>query len=372
MAKQSYNNVGPEQFGNYQFITGQTRNRKPYRVNTSYSISTGVCTGRGYGYASAVVNSMPIDFDSMYASKWGRFWKEVHENANLALTLVDHKKSYAMIKRRSLQLAAGISFLGHFNRDPIGAFTRAADAFSMGTTRKTANSRRNHDRLRRKWKHVPRNAADAWLELQFGLSPLMEDIAACIEVLLRTDFDAAPVRVSATRVADYEYHESYYAPAPSFRKVGFVEVVAQSGAKVRQQAIPVVINGDVALAGQLGLLNLPYVLWDAVPFSFLVDWFVPIGNFLSAQTLDYGYTVRDGVYSQRVGGSARATHWFENDTDWASKAHAFAYSRGNGFRLTPPTLSALSAAKKFKGDAWKAATAAALVTQQANRIRHLF
>ena len=38
---------------------------------------------------------------------------------------------------------------------------------------------------------------------------------------------------------------------------------------------------EMAFARQLGLLNPATVLWERVPFSFVCDWFLPIGNYLN-------------------------------------------------------------------------------------------
>lgn len=38
----------------------------------------------------------------------------------------------------------------------------------------------------------------------------------------------------------------------------------------------------VSTASRLGLTNAPYVLWDSVPLSFVLDWVLPIGKYLNA------------------------------------------------------------------------------------------
>ena len=37
-------------------------------------------------------------------------------------------------------------------------------------------------------------------------------------------------------------------------------------------------------ANQLGLVNPASVAWELIPFSFLVDWFLPVGKFLESYT----------------------------------------------------------------------------------------
>lgn len=52
-----------------------------------------------------------------------------------------------------------------------------------------------------------------------------------------------------------------------------------------------VTNPNFALANQLGLINPGTVAWEIVPFSFLVDWFIPVGAWLNSFTDILGYDV---------------------------------------------------------------------------------
>lgn len=49
---------------------------------------------------------------------------------------------------------------------------------------------------------------------------------------------------------------------------------------------------------QFGLANPTAVAWELVPFSFVADWFVGIGDYLAAQTALLGLEVLDGGTSQ--------------------------------------------------------------------------
>jgi hypothetical protein len=42
----------------------------------------------------------------------------------------------------------------------------------------------------------------------------------------------------------------------------------------------------------LGLINPAVVAWELVPFSFLVDWFIPVGKFLDSWTDQLGYDIQ--------------------------------------------------------------------------------
>ena len=58
----------------------------------------------------------------------------------------------------------------------------------------------------------------------------------------------------------------------------------------------------VASAEKLGLTNPASIAWEVVPFSFVVDWFIPISSYLQSLTAFSGYTVKDKClsYSERL------------------------------------------------------------------------
>lgn len=51
---------------------------------------------------------------------------------------------------------------------------------------------------------------------------------------------------------------------------------------------------------QLGLANPFSLAWDLVPFSFVVDWFVPVGPVLQAMSAPMGLRFMDGTISTRI------------------------------------------------------------------------
>jgi hypothetical protein len=52
-----------------------------------------------------------------------------------------------------------------------------------------------------------------------------------------------------------------------------------------------ITNPNLYKANALGLINPASVVWELVPYSFVVDWFVPVGGFLSSFTWDVGLKI---------------------------------------------------------------------------------
>lgn len=58
----------------------------------------------------------------------------------------------------------------------------------------------------------------------------------------------------------------------------------------------------VSSAEKLGLTNPASVAWEVVPFSFVVDWFIPISSYIQSLTAFSGYTIKDKClsYTERL------------------------------------------------------------------------
>ena len=64
-------------------------------------------------------------------------------------------------------------------------------------------------------------------------------------------------------------------------------------------------NSVLTDANQLGLLNAPSFVWELIPLSFVADWILGVGDFLSRCTAACGYVIIDAGTSvfQRISGS---------------------------------------------------------------------
>lgn len=58
----------------------------------------------------------------------------------------------------------------------------------------------------------------------------------------------------------------------------------------------------VASAEKLGLINPASIAWEVVPFSFVVDWFIPISSYIQSLTAFSGFTIKDKClsYTERL------------------------------------------------------------------------
>lgn len=114
--------------------------------------------------------------------------------------------------------------------------------------------------------------SDGWLELQYGWKPLLKDIYDLSEAI-RTYDQPRKARI----VARHWIGKEAYCSNPAF--------VATGHGKYSKQIIAYIEEDTPPLAEHLGLTDPVGIAWELVPFSFVADWFIPIGGWLSARSI---------------------------------------------------------------------------------------
>lgn len=129
-----------------------------------------------------------------------------------------------------------------------------------------------------------------WLELQYGWLPLLNDVYSGAQFLahqLNTPLTQT-VRVTREKRGTVTWTGS----------VGWKYV--NSEIRTRSSIKATISEKDVVQLS--GLTDPASVAWELVPYSFIVDWFVPIGTYLSARGLSQALTgsfVTSKTYRER-------------------------------------------------------------------------
>lgn len=152
-----------------------------------------------------------------------------------------------------------------------------------------------------------KSRADAWLELQFGWLPLMSDIHD--GMLLANELLSEPKVKQFYAKRRLEQELSVFPPAitsgPNIWKDLRTSAEGHCSVEVRYNFR--VSNATIAFLNSLSLLNPLYVVWVAVPFSFVVDWLIPVGDWLQSLSSTLGLQFIDGYATCRSWGSAEAS-----------------------------------------------------------------
>jgi len=141
-----------------------------------------------------------------------------------------------------------------------------------------------------KIKNRAKQASDAWLELHFGWVPLVKDIGASMDAISPPPGSPSGtfkkrVRAGAAVSGSDSYHLDTVGPRIDSRDIRYYNWFCGC----RMGGYVYVTNPNVALANQMGFVNPLSVAWEAIPFSFLVDWFSNVGQVLGACSDMWGY-----------------------------------------------------------------------------------
>jgi hypothetical protein len=156
-------------------------------------------------------------------------------------------------------------------------------------------------RLNRKyvWRYPPGDrrwhaaAGDIWLELQFGWKPLLEDIDGMAKHLASLPLEDRIYRVSAA-VGDLENVNEMSRIAGSGSNVWYRITKHSRAYRVESHLWYRLSSPAIVAAKSLGFTNPMALAWDALPLSFVVDWFLPIGPWLNTLDAGLGLTFVDG------------------------------------------------------------------------------
>lgn len=143
-----------------------------------------------------------------------------------------------------------------------------------------------------------KTAADRFLEIHFGWSPLLQDIYDCVDVLQGPPPPHRSIRAKGQAKGVWDLKEGVYTPLNK----GRLDVSVVMGADAYLE------NPNLDLANRLGLVNLASVVWELIPFSFLVDWFISVGRFLESCTDFVGWRIENPfttIFRRAKGETAR-------------------------------------------------------------------
>ncbi len=221
----------------------------------------------------------------------------------------DRKASYGA------SIAESRKTLNHLTDTAISLF-RAYKAARKGNWRdfSRALGLRKND----KWK--TKSAANRWLEFQYAWRPLMGDIYTTSE-LLRKGMARDPSKLIITGTSKLSKSGGYK------NGTAYGSLSGSTTISHRCKLFYVMSLPNVQAATRLGLID-PYgIAWELVPFSFVVDWFVPIGSILEAYSSTWGLTYKDGCISSKLEIKGAGNHTSLPST------HPFLLGGGFGWNL---------------------------------------
>jgi hypothetical protein len=138
-----------------------------------------------------------------------------------------------------------------------------------------------------------------YLEYTFGWTPFFNDVKGALEAL-SNNLDKGKQRTGKAR--DDGVSREQAIAQKKWRQSGYTSGEAANVTAGNQAFVSgVVASHQQALLNSLGFLNPLLAVWEKIPYSFVVDYFVNIGGFLEALTATSGFEdVRTCVVSTEV------------------------------------------------------------------------
>lgn len=261
---------------------------------------------KGYSRAHSVTSIPQGMIDTLYPSKWretfsgslqllGGFGVQVPE---WRYTLVQEAEIEALLAVKDSKVNAGVAWAearktGDMIADRILQLARAMRAARKGdfpgAVRALGLRRRN-------------STASNWAELQYGWLPLCQDIYGGAEALAKSTLPPLWLITGKGNATD-NYKSNTLKGTGMLRRLE--ETEGMRGCYVRLDYLP---GNDFFVAlKSLGLGNPAEIAWELLPYSFVVDWVWPVGDWLSSLDAATGLVFLSGSRTERAETVGRLT-----------------------------------------------------------------
>jgi hypothetical protein len=143
----------------------------------------------------------------------------------------------------------------------------------------------------------PKNVHKTWLEYKYGWVPLLIDVKKSAEFFAQQQM-SRPIQftVKGRKTANFSWSDTTHYTANYGGDATFTKSLLgsfESRMKIRCE----VTNPHLSALQQLGLTNPALVAWELVPYSFVFDWFISVGDYLQGLTALHGITVKSAMVS---------------------------------------------------------------------------
>lgn len=201
--------------------------------------------------------------------------------------------------------------------------------------------------------------ANRWLVLQYGWLPLISD-AYALQEQLKEQLTSRHQLLSVTRTLSSDLSpRSFFTGLKSWDKVS-----GSASQTIRVQYWYRISDPWLHSLSQLGLTNPAGIAWELLPFSFVVDWFFPVGTFLSALDATLGTTFVAGAELTRTQFKLRGEFFARNPSGLTDGGPAV--TEYKGYAMTRLKLTGYGAPMPYVKSPWSSThllNAIALVRQ---------
>lgn len=240
--------------------------------------------GSQYGYPGDYSLASQEEWDQLYARAKARLLDKIkNQKVNLGQMFAERQQASNMIASTAVRLAKSYSNL---RRGNLKGATQA-----LGVTAPKGLERRY---MQMYAKNQSRASSQTWLELQYGWLPLIGDVYGAAEAVADAHLGKKELQtVRTTMTLSKGPITSTWADSSVTKRV-----TTQTEVTLKATCTFCYSNPALHDAKALGLTNPALLAWELLPFSFVADWFLPVGDALSNLDATLGCTFVDGFYVQ--------------------------------------------------------------------------
>lgn len=155
--------------------------------------------------------------------------------------------------------------------------------------------------------------ANHWLEYKYGWLPLLSDIYGAAE-LLKTRFESD--RTVYTAKGSFTHNRDVREPV--WNGTQLTDYRATHSTTVRYGLSFAPDNASRQILSVTGISNPALLAWELLPYSFIFDWFLPVGNYLKALDAYGGLTFVDGYRVMYRTASSQCSRFGTTKESWNS------------------------------------------------------
>lgn len=255
------------------------------------------------GYASTPPNWLTkyvsswrgFDIDLVHRSQAQAFAKAQQGDFNLSTFLAEAPES---IKMAANIIGGAALILRGIKRGRLRDIRRGVDLVlgsgaASHATRKSVTERRS---------------SSAWLQWQYGIAPLLSDISA-IQKTVSNGLDQPNkfISTSSTVKSPYTGEDLSSRPKSNSWSKCCPKFELKTNISVRTKVRYRISSPWLKALSDLGLTNPLLTGWEMIPFSFVLDWFIPVGTWLSALNTNLGLEYVSGFTTIQGYSSVSAT-----------------------------------------------------------------
>lgn len=318
-----------------RYVVG-SRQRRPYTINTQVEIGVGRSSGLYDSFIMGIDSgSLPSDLRNEVTNRaYDKVIGKLGDGSSFGATLTAERKEtfgtiVDLITRAGLAAKAVKSGKLPQAAKILGIPYREEVVSRQVHTRRRNGSRKRTITVRKKYLRLPdgrrvlKTTASGWLLWSYGVKPLAQDIYNGMDFLQRPLPDLEIIKERATGSRDSHYisgNGGEFSATTLLLSVGW-----SLKATVR--------NPNLWAANKLGLINPAQWVLEAIPFSFVVDWFSNLSSVVNSLTDFAGLEITD----QWVTTLVKRTYAYTN-TNWdppaSHRGSSIHYTRRMG-SLTP-------------------------------------